>query len=64
VDAAFQGAKGITSVGSCIRNADCQFMMAQTLWKQSHRTILVGEAMVLMEEIRLAINKGRENVIF
>jgi len=46
-----------------VRNEVGEFFLVQTSWTTSQMTVLEGEAMTLMEDICLSINKGWTHVI-
>jgi ribonuclease HI len=64
VDAAFFRDQGMTSVACCVRDETGSFICAKTRTFNTVLTVLEGEALALLEAIRLAVHHGWDHVAF
>jgi ribonuclease HI len=64
VDAAFFRDQGMTSVACCVRDETGSFICAKTRTFNTVVTVLEGEALALLEAIRLAVHHGWDHVAF
>ncbi|MCI22425.1 eukaryotic translation initiation factor 3 subunit C [Trifolium medium] len=64
VDASFFHNRGITTVACCFRNSNGEFQHAQTRQYNMKLSTLEGEGLALFDAVQLAIQHGRDCVIF
>jgi len=64
VDVAFQQADRSTSFRCCVCDSDGRFVAAQAQWRKGHMSVLEGEALALLEEIRFTITNRWEFMTF
>jgi ribonuclease HI len=64
VDASFIQGPYATGLGWCIRNSNGSFIVAGTNSHKHHFTVPEGEALAILEALRVASSRGWSNIIF